>query len=417
MLTGGVAGDSATGVERDAHQRPSATAGQAARIRVVAVMDAFDVSGPGRQLGAVAAALADRGVDLTVVLFHRRGRARPPLAEHLERAGVRTQLLADDGPADVRLVGRLRDAIAAAEPDIVQTHGYRPTALVTLLRAGGGARLPRRADGSRFPWIAFFHGSTAENFKMRCYHWLDRRLMRRADRLVVMSRVHAAEFAGAGDRVRVLHNAVIPGPAATGAAAVAENELADVPRRGGAGATPLLGVVGRLSHEKGVDLFLEAFATVLGRGHRLSAVIAGDGPDRAALEAQRDRLGLAERVRFLGSIRRVDALYERLSLLVIPSRSEGLPNVLLEALRNDVPVAATTVGAVPEVVTSPLVGALTAPGSAEGIADAIERALPLLDDPAARAARRDAAERFSLERRVDAHEALYEEVLAAGVAR
>jgi len=107
----------------------------------------------------------------------------------------------------------------------------------------------------------------------------------------------------------------------------------------------------------------------------------------------------------------VDAVYRNLDLLVLPSRSEGLPNTMLEAMQADVPVVATAVGAVPEAVGASPAAHLVAPGSAAALAEAIERALTRGDPPEAAAARRDVASRFSLERRLEAHVELYRDLL------
>jgi len=111
-------------------------------------------------------------------------------------------------------------------------------------------------------------------------------------------------------------------------------------------------------------------------------------------------------------------VYRRLDTLVIPSRSEGLPNVLLEALAADIPCVATDVGAIPEVLTDPNAGILVPPGSAEKLAAGIVAALALRHAPAAAPARRAAVDRFSLSHRVERHLALYQEVIdARSVAR
>jgi glycosyltransferase involved in cell wall biosynthesis len=364
---------------------------------VAALIDTAQVSGPGRQLAALATGLAAEGVDVLVVMFHRAGQPPPPYAAYLTHHGVRHAVLPDHGPLDTGIAARVAAALADFAPDVVQTHSYRTTAVAFLLR--------RR--GARWPWIAFFHGATTENLKVRLYHWLDRRLMASADRLVVMSRAHLAGFASLGARVRVLHNAVIPLPDEGAPADVAPLRAVDADGR----PAPLLGVVGRLSSEKGVDLFLDACAALARRGVAFSAVIAGDGPDRAALEARRDQLGLAARVHFLGAVRAVASLYPQLDLVVLPSRSEGLPNVLLEALRLDVPVVATRVGAVPEVlVDGSDAGIVVPPLRADLLADAVMQALATGRSAAARAARAEVAERFSLARRVREHVRLYDEV-------
>ena len=364
-------------------------------LRVAALIDTAQVSGPGRQLRALADALRHRGVEVLVISFHRRGQPAPPFARFLAEAGVRSLVLPDNGPLDVGIVASVRAALREFAPDVVQTHSYRTTVVAYLLRR----------MGARWPWIAFFHGATNENARVRMYHALDRRLMRHADRLVVMSRAHQERFAALGARVRVIHTAVVP----LGTAGVAPDLGA---MRRAADARPLVGVVGRLSHEKGVDVYLDACASLAERGRAVESVIAGDGPERAALEAQAQRLGLQQRVHFLGTVSAVGALYPQLDLVVLPSRSEGLPNVLLEALLADVPVVATRVGAVPEVLAdAAFAPVVPPPGDPAALAAAMERALDGGRTPAQVAARARAAADFSLERRVVAHLALYEEVI------
>ena len=370
--------------------------------RVTAIIDAATLSGPGRQLAAVAGALGASGTHFDVITFQRSGRAASPLVEHLRAANVSVTVIQDNGALDFTLLRRLSNVLTHAQPDVVQTHGYRPTTLVYLLRR----------MGMRHPWVAFYHGATNENRKVRFYHWLDQRLMPTADRIVVMSRKHADAFASrARDRVRVLHNAVIPAYDDRAAVRGVEGVLAELQLD-----APVLGVVGRLSREKGVDVFIDAARLLAERGLRFSALVAGDGPERSALEQQTRHAGLEDRIRFLGALATAAPLYPRLDLLVIPSRSEGLPNVLLEALRADRPVVATEVGAVPEVITDSRIGALVPIESPAALADAIVAALPLRHSADASAMRREAADRFSLERRAERHRALYDELLSQPIA-
>jgi glycosyltransferase involved in cell wall biosynthesis len=381
--------------ERDGER----TAGHARGIRVAALLDTAQVSGPGRQLAALAVQLMKAGVELRVITFHRDGRARSPYLDYLDAAGVRYTVIPDGGPLDARLVPRLRRVLADWKPAIVQTHGYKPTALAFALRA----------CGARWPWVAFSHGATSENKKVKFYHWIELRLLGAADRIVVMSRQQRDALRGLGGKTRVLHNAAIPlpaDPALDGAA----HETSRT-RHGDEFGSPLVGVVGRLSPEKGVDVFLRACRELSRRGIAFSAVVAGEGPERRSLDALRRALGLEDRVRFLGPVAAVRAMYAALDLLVIPSRSEGLPNVLLEALRADVPVVGTAVGSIPDVLDSSAAGVVVPPGDSAALANGIARGLSLKADPASRNARRAVTERFSLERRVAAHLQLYRELL------
>jgi glycosyltransferase involved in cell wall biosynthesis len=174
----------------------------------------------------------------------------------------------------------------------------------------------------------------------------------------------------------------------------------------------LIGVVGRLSQEKGVDLFLDACAVLARQGTTFGGVIAGDGPERPRLQAQCRRLGLESVVQFVGHVENVQAVYRSLDLLVLPSRSEGLPNTLLEALQADVPVVAAAVGGVPDVVGQSPAARLVPPDSSAALAEAMWVAVTEGDSPDAVAARASVVRRFSLERRVEAHLHLYNDVLS-----
>lgn len=356
------------------------------RLRIAAVMDAPGISGPGRQLAALAGQLENQGVEFLIVLFQRKGRPAPAYAGLLELAGVRHVVLRESGPLDVTLPFRVARVLSAFRPDVVQSHIYRATALCALLRV----------CGARWPWVAFFHGETAENAKTRLYHAVDRRLLRLADRVVVMSDVEARRLAASGLASCVLHNAVLP------VAKGAEPTSLMI-----TGARPRIGVVGRLSPEKGVDVFLAACALLRRNGVTVSAVIAGDGPERHTLEVLCSSLGLSGHVKFLGNVDPIEPIYMEVDLLVIPSRSEGLPNVLLEALRADLPVVATNVGAVPEVIGGTSAGVIVPPESPEALARAIAEALGERGNPLNSVARRTVAARFSIERRAQAHLDLY----------
>jgi glycosyltransferase involved in cell wall biosynthesis len=370
------------------------------RIRVAAVMDTQMVSGPGRQLAALVPALREVGVDVRVIVFQNPSREVTPYRRFLEAAGVDHVVVPFRSRFDRALLLAFQAALATWDPDIVQTHSYRPTTLTWLLRRRGG----------RWRWIGFFHGTTNEDLKVRVYHWLDRRLLPAADRVVVMSHSQASRFAVCRNRVVQVYNAVVP--VSPVAVPIHTQRLLDhvetLPR-------PRIGVVGRLSAEKGVDVMVDALAELRARGTDASLVLAGDGPERAALVAQASRLGLGDAVHFLGPVLPIEPLYPLLDVLVIPSRSEGLPNVLLEALRADLPVVSTRVGAVPEVLDGSGAGRTVPPGNANALAEAVAATLA---EPAeaARDDRSAVVGRFSLEQRVEAHLQLYRDVLA-GVVR
>ena len=141
----------------------------------------------------------------------------------------------------------------------------------------------------------------------------------------------------------------------------------------------LLAFAGRLGPQKSLAVALEAVAAVPG----VTLAIAGDGPDRAALERHAQELGLGERARFLGGLprERVLRLFRAADAALLSSSWENFPHTVVEALAVGTPVVSTAVGGVPEVVTDGENGLLVPPGDPAALADALAR---LLDDDALR---------------------------------
>ena len=163
--------------------------------------------------------------------------------------------------------------------------------------------------------------------------------------------------------------AVIPNAVATGAPAPFDEEL----RRslGAADGMPLVLTTARLEPQKGLPHLLDAAMMV----PDASFVVAGEGPDRAALEARIAALGLAGRVRLLGHRDDVRQLLAVADLFVLPSLNEGLPLSVLEAMGAGVPVVATSAGGTAEIVRDGVTGVLVPPGDAGALADAIRSLL------------------------------------------
>jgi glycogen(starch) synthase len=175
----------------------------------------------------------------------------------------------------------------------------------------------------------------------------------------------------------------------------------------------LLGI-GRLVPFKGFDVALQAFRRVLDRLPRARLTLAGDGPERTALEHLAARLGVRDAVDFVGWVHpgRVQALMSAATLVLMPSRWEGLPLVALEAQAAGRPVVASRAGGLPEVVVDGETGRLVPPDAPEALADAV---LALLARPVelarmGHAARERAARVFDQVRCVDEYAALLEEV-------
>jgi glycosyltransferase involved in cell wall biosynthesis len=180
------------------------------------------------------------------------------------------------------------------------------------------------------------------------------------------------------------------------------------------GAALRIGTVASLTAKKGHEYLLEAIALLRDRGVRCALFLAGDGPERARLEALVGERRLRPCVQFLGNVAPVADLLDAIDLFVLPSRVEGLPLALLEAMLAGKPVVATAVGGVPDVIDSGATGVLVAPRDAGALADAIERlaASPELRARLASAACQQAQQHHSEAAYVSALAALYDELLA-----
>ncbi|MBW8848071.1 MAG: glycosyltransferase [Burkholderiales bacterium] len=162
--------------------------------------------------------------------------------------------------------------------------------------------------------------------------------------------------------------------------------------------TPLIGFVGRLSPEKGPEVFVRACLLLQQRQAQAHCVVAGEGPMLAELLRLSEQLGLTQRLHFLGLREDMAALYNELDVVVSSSHSEAMPLALMEAMASGLPIVATRVGGVPELVEHGVTGWLVAPGDFNDIAG---RCAVLASDPELRRrmgshGRQRATERFDL---------------------
>lgn len=177
----------------------------------------------------------------------------------------------------------------------------------------------------------------------------------------------------------------------------------------------VVGTVGRIEAQKNLGFFLEAAARVLREKPDARFEIAGDGSLKADLVTRARTLGIGERVAFVGETNDVASFLRRLSQFWLTSEWEGTPNVILEAMAAGLPVLATSVGAVPELLDHGVDGLLVECGDVDSLASL---SLAVADDEdladrLGKAARKRAVSAFSVDAMVDGTRALYERVLGA----
>ena len=366
-------------------------------IRILAIMEANSITGPAKNLIEFARRAKDTDFDFTIATYYRAP-GDSPFAAAARSAGIPTHTIFERGRFDTGVLGRLREIIKLERPDIVQSHNVKSHFFVRLL--GIPARLPR---------IAFNHGYTAQSTLDRTYTQLDYWSLRRAYRAVVVCRPFARAMEHRGvprDRIHIQHNSVKPftAPPAAEIAAIRSELGIEL---------PLVLAVGRLSAEKGHADLLEAAARVSDPPFQL--VVVGDGPERGHLEEQIARLRLERKAILTGHRPDVRPFYAAATLLALPSHSEGSPNVVLEAMAAGVPVAATNVGGVPEILENERTGLLVAARDPDAMAGAIRRLLlaPETRCALADAARQEVEAHYTPEAYHRSMTAFYQEVLDA----
>jgi glycosyltransferase involved in cell wall biosynthesis len=332
------------------------------------------------------------------VLFHPDVPGARQLAEEAAALGVPTRAIAavERPMQGVASIPGLARAFRRERAAVFHAHQTWSLSCRYGIVAAALARVPARvASAQLFLEMPKLVGIDAQ-------HAL---LTRSLHRHVAVSRFVAGRlrdrFGVDANRIVVIPNAVEPPPAVAPAARL-RAEIARAAR------TPLALTVARLDAQKGIAHLVDAAAMV----PEVVFAIAGDGPDRAALEARAAERGVSARIRFLGHRRDVPALLAIADLFVLPSLYEGFPLSVLEAMAAGVPVVATAVGGTDELVSSET-GFPVAPADPRALADGVRALLADRDDAARRAAtaRERVLATHSAASMVAAMSALYESLL------
>jgi glycosyltransferase involved in cell wall biosynthesis len=342
-----------------------------AQITVLHCRSSVGRFGPERVLLELAPALRARGVEPRLLALYRpqaQGAAVHPWIAEARAEGLTADQILDPGPLSVGVVRRLGRRVHESGADILHTHDYRTNIL--------GGLVARRTERA-MPWVATVHLHTTASRRLRLYRALDLLLLRLADQVITVSRDQRRLLLQRGvDRRRL---ALIP-PAVDAAAFAAHAGDPKVAREhlGVPAGVPLVTLVGRLAPQKGIDDFLTAAQEVRAAQPTARFLVVGSGPQRAALESLRAELGLAEAVTFIGYQENVATILATSDVVALPSRAEGFPVVLIEAMAMARPVVASCVGGVPDLVRHGETGLLVPPNVPARLARGMLR---LLENP------------------------------------
>lgn len=374
---------------------PKSPTARASKIKVCHVAMADLWAGAEVQLAILLRSLA-RLEDLEVsAILLNDGR----LAADLQGTGIRTHVIREAERNPLSIVKELSAYFRRTEIDVLHTHKYKDNILGAL--ASVRHDIPyrvRTVHGAPEPFVGL------QAFKMTLYEMVDSVVNRLAvDRLLAVSfSLRDPLVARFGiDKVTCIHNAIDVDQIRVTRNPVSLREELGLDQH-----EFVIGTMGRLVPVKGLEVFLRAARIVKDHGKNAKFIIAGDGPLKGPLQALAHHCGLDHQVLFLGHRNDSHDVLGLMDLFVLPSLSEGIPLVLLEALALARAVVATDVGGIPEVVEHGISGLLVAAGKEDDLA---QGCLALMDDPVL-------AQRLGQAGRKRVEQAFSAEVMAEGVA-
>lgn len=369
-------------------------------LKVMLISATDHVSGPAKGIFQLMESIDGSVLDFHLYTFQLSNHQETLFHQAARDRAIQVHHLVQRNRNYLSLVRQTLKAVREGGFDIVQTHGFKPTFLGFFARLLCGVK-----------WICFMHGTTGENLKVAFYNVVDNVLQLRADRTVVVSGAQRRKVLGGENttRVVVLHNAVdIHCPVARSTDAPPLRTLLGLPTE-----SKILLTMGRFSPEKGMDVLIDAFSLLKGQVEEAHLVLLGDGQERLALEGRTQAVGLEPCIHFIGFTETPGDFLAEADVFVLPSRSEGLPNAVLEAMALGIPVVATEVGGVPEVIEDGVSGHLVPPNQPEALAQGLAEVLsdPDLRQRFVREGRRRVEESFSIEARISGLKRIYEEVI------
>ena len=323
------------------------------------------VGGIFRHILDLANGQVDRGHHVGIIADSLTGgeRAEAALAETAPRLKLGVHRLAirrQPSPTDLMAWVRFRRLVGQLNPQVLHGHGAKAGAFIRLKSGSKTAIRVYTPHGGSLHY-------PLNTFKGALYGRLERALMNRTDLFLFESAfardTYQRMIGTPTGLVRCVFNGVT---AAEFDPVVKADDATD------------LVYVGEFRHIKGADLLVDAVARLRADGKPVTLTLAGDGEESANLRAQIERLGLGDAARFIGHVKARYG-FSKGEMLVVPSRGDSMPYVVIEAAAAGIPMVAANVGGIPEIF-GPHTDALLAPNAVGAMADAIGSAL---DDPAA----------------------------------
>lgn len=363
-------------------------------IRVLQLGNSTGLYGAERWILALVRHLPKMAVESFVAVIKDDPEQNALLCERASLLGLKTHVFEAHGKLSRSAIGQLRLFVKENKIDIVHTHGYKTDIVGLVAVRGTGCKI-----------LSTPHGWTANaGFKLRLYELIDRFVFRFLDAIVPLSQElyeNIRNIPGVRGKVVLIENAVDIDEIED--EALISREILAWKNRGHS----IIGYIGRLTKGKGISVLLKAFARLKLNSTRLA--IVGDGEQLHELEQRVATLGIGDSVCFFGFRDDRIAFLRGFDVFVLPSRSEGTPRCLMEAMAVGVPVVATDIPGCRDLVEDNVTGLLFPVDDDESLADRLSVMLAdsQLRDSVARGARALIRSRYSAEVMASRYAELY----------
>jgi glycosyltransferase involved in cell wall biosynthesis len=335
------------------------------RIQILNLAASIAMGGAERVMLSMASAIDGCRFDYRFCLFIDLRRPACELYALLKEEGRSVTTIEIMKTVDWRQLAHCWKIIKNSKPALLHTHGHRSDFFGLLMAKCMG-----------IPIVATVHGWTSSTSRLRLYEPLHRWGLKYFDVVIAVSeeiRLRLVEAGVRPENVVTVTNAIDVSTFSSDRSGIEfRKEMRISPE------AKVIGTVGRLSLEKGLEYFLRAGAQIIAKDSSVTLLLVGEGPQRRELEALAESLGISSSVVFCGYRRDVERIYPAFDIFVLPSLTEGLPIALLEAMACTRPVVASRVGGIPSVIQDGVTGLLVEPTNVGQLVDAFRN---LLDDP------------------------------------
>ena len=351
-------------------------------------------------LDLVCGLMAEGACEVLLILINeeRMGLGESAFAAEAMRRVIPCRILSTASRLSPRLARGIREVLNEERVDVLHTVGYKAD-----LHGGWAAGF-----GRRVPSVATVHGwLNRPDAKERFYGWINRQALRRFQRVIVLSSYYEQWLT----RLGFTHLVRIP--SGYPSASLVPPDAAHAPI---SSPDPLtVGLMGRLSEEKNHAMFLRVVRRLAETKQPIRFLIAGEGPERTAIESAIAQMGLQERVSLIGYVD-CGVFMCQVHVVVMCSKIENLPYTILEAMNWMRPVIATRVGGIPDLVEDGVTGCLVEPDDDEAMAACLEQMVqnPGTISAMASAARSKLEREFSQRAAVTRHAEVYRSLIAGG---